>query len=116
MLERDCDLNFCECSEDGKHLLIHDTHEGCNVCRKCGIVVGAVTNDTPEWFEPERARASCDAFTTVGKPTSLMNKMNMSINQKNMCERFLPSFITLGQKFNHELNRIFWFTDCKILH
>ena len=84
MIDRECDRHFCECSDDGKHLLIHDRHEGCNVCSKCGIVVGAVANDTPDWFEPEKARASCDAFTTAGKPTSLMNKMNMSINQKKM--------------------------------
>ena len=84
MLDRGFSHSCCEVSDDGRHVPVHDSRGGCEVCSNCGMVLGVVTNDSPEWFQAEKARASCDAFTTVGTPSSLMNRMNMSMNRKSM--------------------------------
>lgn len=80
-----CELPaHCDISEDGLHRIVHDAREGCNVCDLCGLVMGVVPNRTPEWFESDKGRGSCNTFSTAGQTNSLMNKLNMSINRNNL--------------------------------
>lgn len=77
-------MNVCECSSDGRHQVVVDTRNGYRVCNECGVILSGVVNDSAEWFEPEKARASHDTFTSAGRSGSLMNRMNLSINRKSI--------------------------------
>lgn len=74
----------CDCSSDGCHQVVVDTRNGYRVCNECGVILSGVVNDSAEWFESGKARASRDTFTSAGRSGSLMNRMNLSLNRSNI--------------------------------